>query len=196
MKIAKLKWGTLDYGTMFKITSRAELDSYFTDCRALRMREGYTDYISSREFADVSTGRSTGNHVSTSEGGLLAALCYVEATREKPQSLFGVMLDLSQKVYDGMFRGIQDHGVIYVNGKGGYFTPIAGMVESSVQEIKTWVFPQADIRIKSWAGGTHFYAYVGDQSVSRYGRNKWDTEAEARYAAEQWAKENGVEVIK
>ena len=46
-------------------------------------------------------------------------------------------------------------------------------------------FCRSDIRAEQFKGGKHWYAYIGDMQVRNGDIMKWDTEEEARRAAEK-----------
>jgi hypothetical protein len=185
----------LDYGKMFKITSMSELHSYWDEGRAVRLRDGMNNYLNSAEFA-----RQTGvnslcqHHLSHPDAAYLDIACTGESMKDSPRSVVEVTVDAFNGILFGMVDVLVKFGAIYVNEQGGYFTLSDGMEEKSSQTVASWVIPGADIRVKHWPRGTHWYAYVGSVSVTRDGKNSWDTKDEAYENARLWAKEHRVKL--
>ena len=76
---------------------------------------------------------------------------------------------------------IHECGAIYINPVGGYHGYSKDKEYAFVRR-KDIVFPdfkKEHIRVKSFPGGDHFYAYIGDMQVRDGDILKWDTYEEA-----------------
>lgn len=85
---------------------------------------------------------------------------------------------------------IEEYGAIYLNRVGGHTFMHHTDIEYAVIRRKklTWPdFKRSEIRVKSFEGGEHFYAYIDDVQVKQGRGNdtimKWDTYDEAYRAA-------------
>jgi len=104
-------------------------------------------------------------------------------------------------IFDG-FRGltvetgatelgtIREYGAVFINPAGGHTHGVETMQFCYRKQPIFPCFKYEEIRVKRFEGGHHWYAYIGDVQV-RDGDNKikWDTEEEARRAAEALAAE-------
>ena len=88
-----------------------------------------------------------------------------------------------------LVNNLEEYGVVYINCVGGS-TFKYNDIEYAVVRRSNLVWPdykEEDIRIKSFEGGDHFYAYIGDVQVKQGTGNdtimKWDTYDEAYQAA-------------
>jgi hypothetical protein len=185
----------LDYGYMFELNSLEELAEYWTDVRGSQIREGFADYIKSREWDHANGGTGVQNHVCTRDGQALSVLVNAEQCREvgesKRKSLVHLYADFQDKVFLGMKEGIDTFGSVFVNENGGYFYPTEHVVVLETIELKNWVIPgDPRVRFLQWVPDGHWYAKVGNQDVVLYGEQKWDTKEEAMKAAKKWLERN------
>lgn len=193
--IAHVKWPTMkiDYGWMFKISSYSGLMSWWMDVKQNSLREGFANYINSNEFVSLAgVGLGQERHLSHREAAFLNAACLTESMKDNPRSVVEIFCDITDAVYRGMEKVLQEQGHLYVNKNGGYFHLGTGMEEVGTKQTKEFVIPGAKIDIKKWPNGVHFYAYVGGVSVEVGGKNKWDTRTQATANAEMWARKNNV----
>lgn len=96
---------------------------------------------------------------------------------------------LQKSQCDEMTRMILEGSTLYVNANGGYSIHMNDAVNRYESEALIWpVFSEADIRIKKWPGGTHYYAYIGPIQVKELDTLKWDSESDARMAAMRYVK--------
>ena len=195
--IAHVKWPSmsLDYGWMFKLSSYPDLMLYWMDVRQNRLREGFANYLNSREFISLAgVGLGQGGHISHGDAHFLHAASLAETLKDNPRSLVEIAAEVGDSLLQGMTRLLFDKGHIYVNKNGGYFSLVPGMEEVSTKTVKEFVLPGQKIEIKQWPNGKHYYAYVGGTSVVHEGKNKWSTKAVAQIHAERWARANHLEV--
>jgi|SRR6185437_2475820 len=188
MQAVKVKFETLDYGWMFKITSFLELMDYHEKVRANRIQSGFSNLLRSRELESLTGVSKLGNeHMSHPDAfGIYSKCLATDGT------CFDAVASYATDLLRGMLRSLEETGAIYVNNKGGYFSHHPRLEEYASKEITEWVLPGETISITQWPGGTHWYASVGGRSVTRYGVNKWSTKTMAQTNAEKWAEENGV----
>jgi hypothetical protein len=185
----------LDYGWMFKLSSYPDLMAYWMDVRQNRFRDGFANYLNSREFVSLTgVGLGKEGHLSHSDASFLHAASLAETMKDKPRSVVEIACEIGDRLLGGMTSLLRDKGHIYVNRQGGYFHLVDGMEEVEVKQVKAFFIPGAKIEVKKWPNGKHFYAYVDGASVEYDGANKWSTEAVARIRAEQWAKDNNLTV--
>lgn len=93
-------------------------------------------------------------------------------------------LILKQNQRKDMEELLRKESSLYVNPAGGYSSCLAETKNRYESDTMEWpVFNEADIRIKQWPGGTHYYAYIGPVQVKEFDVVKWDTEEDARAAA-------------
>ena len=190
-RVTSKKFG-FKYGWRFKISSIAELNDYWEKGRSLQLREGFSNFLHSREGHAAVGNPEYADHVSHDDGSFIATCVHTERYKENPRSLVEVVVDAYDRIYTNMARCIQDFGAIYVSHIGAYMPVGKDYEELETKTIEQYVIPGEDIRIKQWPNGTHFYAYVGNTSVEYCGKNKWDTESDARKAATSWARMNKI----
>jgi hypothetical protein len=193
--IARVKWPDMgiDYGWMFKISTYSDLLEYWRDVRQSRLQDGFSNYLHSCEFISlVSEDIGASHHLNHSDASFLNAACLAETTKDMPRNVVEIFCDITDSLYTGMAKILQEEGHLYVNKNGGYFSLGNGMEETGLQEIESFVIPGQEISIKQWPNGIHYYAYVGGVSVERNGTNKWDTKANAYNEAKLWAVEHSI----
>jgi len=96
---------------------------------------------------------------------------------------------LENEIFQGKAKQLFNGRTLYLREIGSY------MIDSKDFEITdrlasdTLVYPgytKADIKIKKWDGGTHYYAKIGKMDViDKEGNQKWNTRWEAQQAAEE-----------
>jgi hypothetical protein len=182
----------LDYGYLFKITSYLELMNYWLDVRQNRLREGFGNYLNSREFISLAGPTCGERHLSHGDAAFLHQACQSETAKDNPRGVVEIFCEITDALFRGMNKTVQEKGHIYINKNGGYFHLVPGMEETETKEVEQFIIPGQKIEIKQWPNGEHYYAYVGGVSVEMDGTNKWSTKGMARIKAEQWAKQNDV----
>lgn len=89
---------------------------------------------------------------------------------------------------------VKKYGKIFINKRGGYFTPHKDIIvtDEILLKNKGFRFPEykeSDIKLRQWKGGTHWYAKIGNiDVVDEDGNVKWDTLQEARIKAKEFLK--------
>lgn len=94
-------------------------------------------------------------------------------------SLYGAFERMQTEFGMALHRDIAENGETFVNCVGGKTFSLE--YDQSVWR-KDLVFPDytvADIRIKQFDGGTHYYAYLGDTQLRDGDKIKWNTHNEA-----------------
>lgn len=117
---------------------------------------------------------------------------YIQAAIMEAESMGG-----TANIFDGFralnmeigakeLRDIREHGACYINAVGG---STFGLEYTQFHRRKNLVFPdyhREDIRVKSFKGGEHFYAYIGDMQVRDGDTLKWNSYEEAYNRALQF----------
>jgi hypothetical protein len=122
--VARVKWPAMniDYGYMFKIDNYLDLMSYWMDVRQNSLCEGFSNYLNSCEFislAGVEAGQ--GHHISHRDAAFLNAACLAETMKDNPRGVVEIFCDITDSLYRGMVKVLQEQGHIYINKNGGYF---------------------------------------------------------------------------
>ena len=186
------KWShPLDHGFMYDLSSLADLTEYWLEVRGGHIRDGFADYLQSREWEHANGGSGVQSHVHTREGRVLSVLVDVEQGKEERRSMVKVFIDFQDKVHQGMLEAINRSGTIFVNENGGYFELSESVKVLATVELKNWILPgDPRVRLLQWQDGGHYYAKVGNEDVVLYGKQKWDTKEEAQDAAKKWLLSN------
>ena len=122
--IARVKWPEMriDYGWMFKITSYLDFMSYQMDVKQNSLRDGFANYLNSQEFISLAgVGVKQGHHLHHREAAFLNAACIAETMKDNPRGVMEIFCDITDSVYCGMVKVLQEQGHIYINKNGGYF---------------------------------------------------------------------------
>ncbi len=156
-------------GWMLKIDSLDDLNDYMRMIWDIRREDLFWDIKRIREK----------QHPSSDMGNLCSILASIKSGDEYVE--FCRIRELQHKqMTDMILKG----ETLYVNASGGYTIHMNKTEARYESEKLMWpVFKEDDIRVKTWPGGTHFYAYIGPVQVKQDGELKWDTEEEARQAA-------------
>ena len=78
---------------------------------------------------------------------------------------------------------LKEYGAVFINSAGGHTHEVQ---YTQFCRRKEFVFPdfkESDIRITTFKGGTHYYAYIGDMQVRNGEKLKYDTYNAAKNAA-------------
>lgn len=117
---------------------------------------------------------------------------YIQAAIIEAESMGG-----TANIFDGFralnmeigakeLRDIREYGACYINAVGG---STFGLEYTQFHRRKNLVFPdyhREDIRVKSFKGGEHFYAYIGDMQIRDGDTLKWNSYEEAYNRALQF----------
>lgn len=108
---------------------------------------------------------------------------YMQAAVMQAEKDNGTIMDgfrwMNMEIGMNQLRHIQQHGAVYINCVGGH---TFGLEYTQFCRRKELVYPdfkKADIRIKQFDGGEHFYAYIGDMQIHDEGQIKWNSHEEA-----------------
>lgn len=98
---------------------------------------------------------------------------------------------VTRDLMHGMMRVLEENGTVYVNPFGGYRASCPNVfTDGKPYEIYCKegpdfpVFDKSNVEIKQWEGGRHYYAYIGDMPIYFEGKYRFDTEDEAKRAAD------------
>jgi len=167
----------IDYDWMLVIESIDELNLYHNNTMHAQISNAWENLFEAQMHK---------SHINTKLGFLIDIEAGINGGRK---SIIELTALVGEKIFDAKAGAILRDGKIYINKNGGFFShneDLTILDEILVDNDKI-VFPQyteKDIRVKQWENGTHYYAYVGDFQVEWDGEKKWDTEKEAKSAAE------------
>lgn len=158
-----------------KIKTIEELTNYSEKTDG-RWAKAFDSLIHSKEFYDGEEHASSLAYV-IGNYGAKRGMNSIEAVADFRSQIFDAQLDLLMEGY-----------TLFINENGGYHCNFTGD-EKETQFIwrEEFVFPnfsKDEIRIKSFPGGQHFYAYIGDMQVRDGDTLKWNTYEEAMKMAE------------
>lgn len=175
-RFLKLKYLNLEYPWRLYCTSLEQLIEHTKLYMNPKIGEGVRDYLSSKDGM---------KHLTTEWGGALSATMQLRGT-----SLMESGTYLEKRVIEGKIAALQRDGHLILSDNGSYFTMTSEITILDEITIDSMVYPhkfsEKDIRVVVWPGGTHFYPKIGNLDVVWNGRQKWDTEREARNAAIQF----------
>lgn len=166
-----MSWAFLHSGSTWflKIETLAELNQYMDKIWSLRKED---------LFCDLKRRAKKMHPISDIE-----TTCYILA-KAKNTDLWTEFQHLKKTQWDTMTKAILADQILYVNPAGGYQIAIRNVDGRYESEHLRWpVFKEEDIRVKTWPGGVHYYAYIGPVQVKDGDTVKWDTEQNARTAA-------------
>lgn len=158
-------------GWWLKITKIAQLFDYWdkTDQHWYKALENLSDSV---EFSP------TGKH----HADILAYTIGLYGDHNN-LSMIHAVTQFAGKIKGQQLTYLLEKGILYINSKGGYHFPYEGQTpETQFCHRKELIFPEFkenDIRIKSFPGGQHYYAYIGDVQIHNGDILKWDTYKEA-----------------
>lgn len=171
---------TSNQGWWLKVSSIDELVCYMKETNPTRYEKVYENYIADKLYNKESV--SHGPYMT--EANTTLAVVYT-GMRHKC-NIYQAIERFAGEVAINQMNSIQEYGAIYINCVGGYTFMHSSDVEYAHvyrQELVWPNFNKDEIRIKSFPGGEHFYAYVGDVQVKEGSGNdavlKWDTYDEA-----------------
>lgn len=98
------------------------------------------------------------------------------------------VVEFKSKIFDAQMDLILEGHTLFINEKGGYHFDYNGDKPASQFIYRNeFVFPnfsKDEIRVKSFPGGHHFYAFIGDMQVRDGDMLKWNTYEAAMKVAE------------
>lgn len=128
---------------------------------------------------------------------------YLDLSHREGESLLMTTARVMDNIILAKIKYVVNTGKVYQNKAGGYMPnhPDYEVIDEMILDGDSIVFPDYtydDIRTKQWAGGTHWYAYVGEIWVEESrggadhakfkGQRKFDTQAQAQEAAEYFVR--------
>lgn len=172
--------GTKNQGWWLKISSADELCAYYEKIVPTRCGKVFENYLYGKEWnwAHLSF-KNTEHSKYLGEAEITEAVVRWGSERNLNiiQSIKGFQMMVAEQQLDT----IHECGAIYINPVGGYHG-YSGDKEYAFVRRKDIIFPdfkRHQIRVKSFPGGDHFYAYIGDMQVRDGDILKWDTYDEA-----------------
>lgn len=170
-KIAKVRYGKLEYGYLWDLRSLTDIFEWFENVRKSKVREEFVEATKALE------GKAHDNYI-------------LYCAKLRGTSVVHELGRFNEMLLKGLWTALEEHGRVFINDTGGYFFPIPEMEITGETEISEWVFPTASIRVFQWPNGTHWYAKIGDLDVvDRYDKQKWDTKEEAQRHADWFRNE-------
>ena len=104
-------------------------------------------------------------------------------------------LECENLVIQGKIRQLYKSGTLYLRENGSYMAHGDSISVTDVIETNEMVWPnytEADIKIKCWREGGHYYAWIGRMEVmDESGKTKWSTPQEARRQAVKYLRKMG-----
>ena len=154
---------------VLKIDSEKKLDEYLTAVMPKRVKDSLEDMIAFKSGRmDHSANQITYN-----------------AQNINPDNVLQGMLTF---IHDGettQRRIIRDGNILYVKCQGSFshnnLTETLYEVLETVEK-EDLVFPDLQPRYLQWPNGKHWYVKFGEKDFVVYGKQKWDTRAEAEAA--------------
>ena len=126
----------------------------------------------------------------------IQSITEIKGYKKLPLPMFNVANELLTEAINGRIKDIDKYGECYLaNGVQCFgFSKSSHEICDSIFSDE-FVYPTQrpatmnDVRIIVWNGGKHFYAKVGNfDIVDSKGNQKWNTESEAKAAAEEYIK--------
>lgn len=174
--------GTSNAGYWLKISNIEEYMEYLKITNPTRYGKAFENYMYGKEF-----GAPTLEHSPNIEEVPLTHAIVLHATNMNEKystkmNIIDAIKDFSSRVVENQLRELQETGALYFNRVGGYHGFYSCMEENGFVRRKELVWPdfkKDEIRIKSFPGGDHFYAYIDDMQVRDGDTLKWNTYEEA-----------------
>lgn len=183
----KIKTGQLS-GWYGEVRTPEELVSFLNTFIVPKAVGGIKDYCESKEARRDGQPR---DHYRFDYGRVCNVIHEKRQREGKRTDIFDLAQTIDEWLLIPKLKALES-GPIYIGIAGGWCT----LGNSEIVETRlSHFFPQSesrDIRIIQWPNGKHFYAKIGDQDVFEKNSNgdvikqKWDTETEARTAAEKF----------
>jgi len=174
-RISKVTWPKMRmaYGDMFDIRSAVELEDWFLQVRVPAGQKEFTDAV------ETLRAGSNGSHAR--EGALILTVAEIRGC-----SILDSMCEINDRLMNAMRLALSESGRIFISWKGAWFTMTDELKVTQSRKIDLWALPSAKLTISKWPNGKHYYARLGDAEVVVYGKEKWDTYAEAEAAGKKF----------
>lgn len=180
--------GTSNQGWWLKLSSVDELCDYYQEISLVRNEKVFENYVYGKEWNCYHKDTKNVSHCPhMKEAGLTDAIVRYGSARN--YNILQAIQGFTAMVAEQQLDSIRENGAIYVNQMGGYHGYYEKDKEYAVVQREKLIFPEfqkADIRIKKFPYGQHFYAYVGDIEVKTDTACKWNTYEEALRQAEKY----------
>lgn len=153
-----------------KINEPDQLFDYYEKTDS-RWSDEFYNLIMSKEFGENGDRHATPIAYAIGSRGARLGMNPIEAT-----------MDFRATVLGNQLSALLEYGEIYINKNGGYHFKTRGETYTQFLRRKEFIFPDfksSDIRVKTFPGGEHFYAYIGDMQVKDGDIMKWNTYKEA-----------------
>lgn len=158
------------------------LDSRFSDALSLYLRDGSTE--------DILNNLDVSDRLQKIMDPTFKRLQMIELqARKHNKSILDSIISINLESGISQLNDIREYGSIFINPVGG---KTFGIEYDRFVRRKNLVFPNfnaADIRVKQFDNGDHYYAYIGDVQVKVSGVYKWNTFDEAMRVAESYITE-------
>lgn len=174
--------GTKNAGWWLKISSPEELLEYLKATNNKRYGDALENYRFGKEY-----GARTLQHGPHINAEPLTQAITMHATNMNAKygtkmNIIEAIMSFSNMVAARQLDEIINTGAIYINRVGGYHSFYDISEENGFTRRKKLIWPtfkKDEIRIKSFPGGQHFYAYIDDTQVRDGDVLKWNTYEEA-----------------
>lgn len=162
-----------------------KIDTWSLECTDIKtLHEHHTKIVSNVIEDGIVDVFSDNKHLSTSYGTAIERFADLHQ-----DSLFNASINLEKKILQGKMKAILNHGHILLRENGSYSVHSAEDEEVESMLSETLIYPHYtidDIRVKQWQGGNHWYAHIGNLSVTMNGESKWNTQHYAREMAVEY----------
>lgn len=167
-------------GWWLKIDTKEKLADYHEKTGAGRYDEALSMYLNEGHPHEILKKLSVEERIKKMRNIHFKRLqCAVMEAENGNCSILDGFRRLNLEIGIGQMRALEQYGAIYMNRAGGY---TFGLQYKQFCRRKELVFPdfkEADIRVKRFNGGKHYYAYIGDMQIRNGGALKWDSFDEA-----------------
>lgn len=111
--------------------------------------------------------------------------CALIKAEKSGGTLFDGFRGLNMETGMAELETVKRYGAVFINPAGGHTHGIKTVQFCRRKQMIFPTFCRSDIRAEQFKGGKHWYAYIGDMQVRNGDIMKWNTEEEARRAAEE-----------
>lgn len=161
----------LEYPWILKCTDYKTLGIHNEKYMATTIGNGIEDYFQRPQY-----------HANTRWRGAIQTLAKIQE-----KTIMDTSIDLENKILNGKIKALQKFGTLYIRENGSYMTHTDTMEVLHITETKEMVYPdysKSDIQITKFPEGVHFYATIGNMTVTdNNGNQKWNSKPRARKEA-------------
>lgn len=174
---------TCNAGWWLKIQTQNELAAYL-ELTSSKYARAFDNFWHDSFYQPSVVGH--GKHIQESQLTLASYLYGVN----RHQSMIEALTEMSSRHATQLYAILETYGAVYMNSRGGYqYNPDPSAYTGDFYHNRNLVWPQLDetsIRIESFPGGKHFYAYIGDIQVRDGDMLKFNTYEKAMAAAKTY----------